>query len=146
MKRATGRTKVTMIGAKNKRAAPKAAAKKPARMYRTNLRDVPKVGGLKRRDGWVDMQVQFLIEHHGAIVTASGNSLLPELMNSLIHVPVVSHTYRLYSPARMRQSMRQHRELLDAVTAGDGAYALKGLEEGQYTLTVAKPGNGSGLG
>ena len=45
-----------------KRAAPKAAAKKPARMYRTNLRDVPKVGGLKRKDGWVDMQVQFLID------------------------------------------------------------------------------------
>jgi hypothetical protein len=30
-----------MIGAKSKRAAPKAAAKKPARMYRTNLREVP---------------------------------------------------------------------------------------------------------
>jgi hypothetical protein len=23
---------------------------------------VPKVGGLKRKDGWVDMQVQFLID------------------------------------------------------------------------------------
>jgi len=44
-------------------------------------------------------------------------TVTPELMNSLIHVPVVSHTYRLYSPARMRQSMRQHRELLDAVPA-----------------------------
>ena len=66
MKRATGRTKVTMIGAKSKRAAPNAAAKKPARMYRTNLRDVPKVGGLKRRDGWVDMQVQFLIDKRSA--------------------------------------------------------------------------------
>ena len=63
MKRATGRAKVTIIGAKNKRAAPKAAAKKPARMYRTN---VPKVGGLKRRDGWVDMQVQFLIDKRSA--------------------------------------------------------------------------------
>ena len=31
-------------------------------MYRTNLRDVPKVDGLKRDDGWVDMQVQFLID------------------------------------------------------------------------------------
>jgi mannose-6-phosphate isomerase-like protein (cupin superfamily) len=28
----------------------------------TNLRDVPKVDGLKRDDGWVDMQVQFLID------------------------------------------------------------------------------------
>ena len=44
----------------------KAAAKKPARMYRTNLRDVPKVGGLKRKDGWVDMQVQFLIDKKSA--------------------------------------------------------------------------------
>jgi mannose-6-phosphate isomerase-like protein (cupin superfamily) len=31
-------------------------------MYRTNLKDVPKVEGLKRKDGWVDMQVQFLID------------------------------------------------------------------------------------
>jgi len=31
-------------------------------MYRTSLRDVPKVEGLKRDDGWVDMQVQFLID------------------------------------------------------------------------------------
>jgi mannose-6-phosphate isomerase-like protein (cupin superfamily) len=31
-------------------------------MYRTNMRDVPKVEGLARKDGWVDMQVQFLID------------------------------------------------------------------------------------
>jgi mannose-6-phosphate isomerase-like protein (cupin superfamily) len=35
--------------------------KKPT-MYRTNLRDVPKVEGLPRHDGWVDMQVQFLVD------------------------------------------------------------------------------------
>ena len=35
-------------------------------MYRTNLRDVPKVEGLKRKDGWVDMQVQFLIDKKSA--------------------------------------------------------------------------------
>ena len=31
-------------------------------MYRTNIKDVPKVEGLKRKDGWIDMQVQFLID------------------------------------------------------------------------------------
>lgn len=36
------------------------------RMYRTNLRDVPQVGGLKRDDGWVDMRVQFLIDKKSA--------------------------------------------------------------------------------
>ena len=35
-------------------------------MYRTNLKDVPKVEGLKRDDGWVDMQVQFLIDKKSA--------------------------------------------------------------------------------
>ena len=35
-------------------------------MYRTNLRDVPQVSGLKRDDGWVDMQVQFLIDKKSA--------------------------------------------------------------------------------
>ena len=38
----------------------------PPVMYRTNLRDVPKVEGLKRDDGWVDMQVQFLIDEKAA--------------------------------------------------------------------------------
>jgi mannose-6-phosphate isomerase-like protein (cupin superfamily) len=34
----------------------------PPAMYRTNIKDVPKVEGLKRADGWIDMQVQFLID------------------------------------------------------------------------------------
>ncbi len=42
------------------------AAAKPAKMYRTNMRDVPKVAGLTRKDGWVDMQVQFLIDKASA--------------------------------------------------------------------------------
>ena len=37
-----------------------------AHMYRTNIRDVPKVEGLKRSDGWIDMQVQFLIDKKSA--------------------------------------------------------------------------------
>src|SRR5262245_2757722 len=37
-----------------------------AKMYRTNIRNVPKVEGLKRDDGWIDMQVQFLIDKKSA--------------------------------------------------------------------------------
>jgi mannose-6-phosphate isomerase-like protein (cupin superfamily) len=36
------------------------------KMYRTNIKDVPKVEGLKRDDGWVDMQVQFLVDKKSA--------------------------------------------------------------------------------
>ena len=42
-----------------------AGAPAPA-MYRTNIAAVPKVEGLKRDDGWIDMQVQFLIDKEKA--------------------------------------------------------------------------------
>ena len=42
------------------------SAKLGAQMFRTNIRDVPKVEGLKRSDGWIDMQVQFLIDKKSA--------------------------------------------------------------------------------
>ena len=37
-----------------------------AKIYRTNIKNVPKVEGLKRDDGWIDMQVQFLIDKKSA--------------------------------------------------------------------------------
>ena len=37
-----------------------------SKMFRTNLKNVPKVEGLKREDGWIDMQVQFLIDKKSA--------------------------------------------------------------------------------
>src|SRR6266508_4470699 len=36
------------------------------RPFRTNLRDVPFVEGLSPREGWVNMQVQFLIDKKSA--------------------------------------------------------------------------------
>ena len=47
-------------------AAQMSAPKEAPKMYRTNLREVPTVQGLKRDDGWVDMQVQFLIDKKSA--------------------------------------------------------------------------------
>ena len=35
--------------------------KPEAKTFYTNLKDVPKVGGLAAKDGWVNMQVQFLV-------------------------------------------------------------------------------------
>jgi mannose-6-phosphate isomerase-like protein (cupin superfamily) len=61
VKRARRKTK-RKIGA----AAATPAAAVPAKMYRTNMHEVPKVAGLKRKDGWVDMQVQFLIDKRSA--------------------------------------------------------------------------------
>ncbi len=71
----------------------------------------------------IDLITELNREFHGAVILASGNALLPGLMHSLLHVPVISRTYRHYSPARMQQSMRQHRDLVDALRAGDPAWA-----------------------
>src|SRR5262245_16951320 len=63
----TGRAIVKRTVRKTKRKMSRAGGTTaPANMYRTNLRDVPKVAGLKRKDGWVDMQVQFLIDKTSA--------------------------------------------------------------------------------
>ena len=64
-------SKAEMFGAALGKAIKKTAEKMrgrraAAKMYRTNLRDVPKVEGLPRDDGWVDMQVQFLIDKKSA--------------------------------------------------------------------------------
>ncbi|HJR86334.1 MAG TPA: cupin domain-containing protein [Acidimicrobiia bacterium] len=34
--------------------------------YRTRIDQVPMVSGLRREEGWVDMQVQFLVDKHAA--------------------------------------------------------------------------------
>jgi mannose-6-phosphate isomerase-like protein (cupin superfamily) len=68
-------TKAERIGAALAKAVKKTAAStrtpRPgpqagAAMYRTNIRNVPKVEDLSRKDGWVDMQVQFLIDKKSA--------------------------------------------------------------------------------
>ncbi len=57
---------VKQTAAKMTQANKAPAAKGAPAMYRTNIRNVPKVDGLAREDGWVDMQVQFLIDKKSA--------------------------------------------------------------------------------
>ncbi|MBI4274586.1 MAG: cupin domain-containing protein [Rhizobiales bacterium] len=65
------KSRAEIIGAALAKAVKGTAAKmatepKSVSMYRTNIKDVPKVEGLRRDDGWVDMQVQFLIDKKSA--------------------------------------------------------------------------------
>jgi quercetin dioxygenase-like cupin family protein len=47
--------------------------------YRTNVREVPLAGGLREDEGWVDMQVQFLIDEcsAGSSELVVGRTVLP---------------------------------------------------------------------
>ena len=58
-----------------------------AKAYRTNLADVPLAQGLKKDDGWIDMQVQFLIDEKtaGAETSVVGWTVLkPDFLTWII--------------------------------------------------------------
>jgi DNA-binding GntR family transcriptional regulator len=62
-------------------------------------------------------------EFHEAVLTASGNAHLRSLMGGLISMPLVQRTFMRYSGDRLARSMSHHRELVDAIAAGDSSWA-----------------------
>jgi DNA-binding GntR family transcriptional regulator len=62
-------------------------------------------------------------EFHRAIAHASHNERLVSMLASAIEVPIVQQTFRRYSPQRLARSFGHHRELIDAFSAHDGAWA-----------------------
>ncbi|GAA2361098.1 GntR family transcriptional regulator [Saccharopolyspora halophila] len=63
------------------------------------------------------------MEFHRVIHEAGGRRLLPELLSRVIEVPLVRRTFHQYSTAELNRSFTQHRELADAIAAGDGDWA-----------------------
>jgi DNA-binding GntR family transcriptional regulator len=60
---------------------------------------------------------------HRAVARASGNSQLESLVRGIIDVPLVHRTFQRYSPERLLASTFHHRELVQALRAGDGEWA-----------------------
>lgn len=60
---------------------------------------------------------------HRAILEASGNSRLSQMVATVVQVPLVWRTFSHYSPGAMRRSLAHHHELVDALRAGDPAWA-----------------------
>ncbi|MGW2825306.1 GntR family transcriptional regulator [Streptomyces sp. NPDC001443] len=63
------------------------------------------------------------VEFHRTLHRAAGNALLPGLISGVIEISLVRHTFHNYSSEEMRRSLRQHRELVDAMDARDGLWA-----------------------
>ena len=53
----------------------------------------------------------------------SNSSRLGLLIETLIHVPIVMQTYKVYSPEALERSLRHHREIVTAMKAGDEVWA-----------------------
>jgi DNA-binding GntR family transcriptional regulator len=62
-------------------------------------------------------------EFHQIVAQASQNQRLLEMLASAIEVPIVQQTFRRYTPAQLARSFGHHRELIDALSAHDGAWA-----------------------
>lgn len=62
-------------------------------------------------------------EFHTAIIDGSGNSRLPALVRSVVHVPLVIGTFERYDSVSLARSMGHHRELVAALRARDRLWA-----------------------
>lgn len=85
------------------------------------------------------------LELHRGIHLAGGRRLLPDLLTGLIEVPFVRRTIDRYSDAQLQRSFAQHRDLVAAIAASDGAWAhaamtthLRGAR-GTFRLDIDSP-------
>lgn len=60
---------------------------------------------------------------HRLVVEAACNKRLAALVGSVVELPLQQRTLREYSERRLNRSMSQHRELIDALAAGDTKWA-----------------------
>lgn len=63
------------------------------------------------------------LQFHSAIHEACGNALLPKLLRDVIAIALVRRTFQEYDEAETSRSFGQHRELVRAISARDGAWA-----------------------
>ncbi|MFF5177826.1 GntR family transcriptional regulator [Micromonospora sp. NPDC000316] len=62
-------------------------------------------------------------QFHEIILGAGRNRRLSALLGAVVQTPLVNRTFRRYNEAAMARSMSHHRELIDALEAGDRAWA-----------------------
>lgn len=60
---------------------------------------------------------------HSLIVEAAGSAQLAATLVGLVRLPLVMRTYRRYTAQALARSHAHHHEIVDALRAGDGAWA-----------------------
>lgn len=63
------------------------------------------------------------VAFHRRVQVAAGTERLLGMLPGLTVSPLVRETFRHYTPAELSRSMAQHRELVEAMTVGDGVWA-----------------------
>ncbi|WP_413205204.1 GntR family transcriptional regulator [Rhodospirillum sp. A1_3_36] len=60
---------------------------------------------------------------HGLLLEASGNGRLKVMIRQVVEMPLVLRTFARYSERDLQRSMAHHREIVEALTLGDGVWA-----------------------
>ena len=63
------------------------------------------------------------VEFHRALHHGADSRLLPDLLARVIDVPMVRRTFHEYTRTELHRSFAQHREIVEAIDAGDGEWA-----------------------
>lgn len=77
------------------------------------------------------------VAFHRAVQVAAGTARLLGMLPGLTVSPLVRETFRHYTPVELARSMNQHRELVDALTVGDPAWARSVIRAHLYAGRAA---------
>lgn len=77
---------------------------------------------------------------HMKIIEASGNTRLGEVIGNLAHPLLMQRRFTAFSKPRLRRSMDHHREIIDALAAGDSDWATAIMRS--HILASATDGRG----
>lgn len=80
------------------------------------------------------------LDFHRQIAAASGNSRLPALLEPLWNVSIMSRKYMLFSDSRRNRSVAHHREIVEALRAGDDIWARSVMETHILAARPLDPG------
>ena len=71
----------------------------------------------------LDLLTELNSRFHAAILEASGNGRVGSLLTSLVQLPLVWRTFSHYTPEELATSLNHHRELINALAAGNSLWA-----------------------
>lgn len=63
------------------------------------------------------------LHFHNCLAITANSPRLRKLLDSIVQIPVARRSYQEYTGEELQRSMRHHRELIDALAAGDGNWA-----------------------
>lgn len=104
------------------------AARAASRISQTQMEELTDICVLteaaseRGRDGLDDL-AELNSRFHSLILDASGSPLLVNTVASVVQLPLVMTTFHRYSPQQIARSLGHHREIVEALTIGDAAWA-----------------------